>query len=96
MRIIVAGAGEVGAYLAKMLSRENHDIVVIDPDEEKLKAISSHFDVLTVQGSSASPWSIFAVGFFMTYQPIMVFWKSLIGSFPRTLLLMPKVMLRLL
>ena len=56
MRIIVAGAGEVGAYLAKMLSSENHDIVVIDPDEEKLKTLSSHFDVLTVQGSSASPF----------------------------------------
>ncbi|MFC2117250.1 Trk system potassium transporter TrkA [Bacteroidota bacterium] len=56
MRIIVAGAGEVGAYLAKMLSSENHDIVVIDPDEEKLKTVSSHFDVLTVKGSSASPF----------------------------------------
>lgn len=55
MRIIVAGAGEVGSYLAKMLSNENHDIVVIDPDEEKLKLISSYGDVMTVQGSAASP-----------------------------------------
>lgn len=55
MRIIVAGAGAVGSYLAKMLSYENHDIVVIDPDEEKLKLVSSHFDVLTVQGSAANP-----------------------------------------
>ncbi len=56
MRIIVAGAGEVGSYLAKMLSNENHDIVVIDPDEEKLKLISSHVDVMTVEGSAASPY----------------------------------------
>ena len=37
MKIIVAGAGEVGSHLAKMLSAEFHDITVIDPDEESLK-----------------------------------------------------------
>jgi trk system potassium uptake protein TrkA len=31
MNIIVAGAGEVGTHLAKMLAKEYHDIVVIDP-----------------------------------------------------------------
>ncbi|MCK4661658.1 MAG: Trk system potassium transporter TrkA [Bacteroidales bacterium] len=54
MRIIIAGAGEVGTHLAKMLSKENHDIVVIDSDEEKLRVIDSHFDILTIHGSATS------------------------------------------
>ena len=54
MRIIVAGAGEVGSHLAKMLSQENHDIVLIDPDEEKLKQIRANLDVLTRTGSATS------------------------------------------
>jgi len=54
MRIIVAGAGEVGSHLAKMLSQENHDIVLIDPDEEKLKQIGANLDVLTRTGSATS------------------------------------------
>ena len=40
MRIIIAGAGGVGSHLAKMLSNENHDIVLIDIDEEKLRLLS--------------------------------------------------------
>lgn len=53
MKIIVAGAGEVGTHLAKMLSNENHDIVVIDPEENNLKGIEN-LDLLTVQGSATS------------------------------------------
>ncbi|MEA1897024.1 MAG: NAD-binding protein, partial [Bacteroidota bacterium] len=54
MRIIIAGAGEVGSHLAKMLSKENHDIVVIDPDESRLKQIESSLDVMAINGSSTS------------------------------------------
>ena len=54
MKIIVAGAGEVGTHLAKMLSSEFHDIIVIDPDEESLKNIDSNLDVLTIAGSATS------------------------------------------
>jgi trk system potassium uptake protein TrkA len=54
MRIIIAGAGEVGSHLAKMLSHENHDIVLIDPDELKLKVIGSNVDLLTLEGSATS------------------------------------------
>ncbi len=54
MKIIIAGAGEVGTYLAKMLYTVNHDIIVIDKDENKLKVIDSHFDFLTVKGSATS------------------------------------------
>ena len=54
MRIIIAGAGEVGTHLAKMLSNENHEIILIDPEEARLKPIDATFDVLTYQGSSTS------------------------------------------
>ena len=54
MRIIVSGAGEVGSHLAKMLSSENHDIIVIDVDEEKLKILGSSYDLMTLAGSATS------------------------------------------
>lgn len=54
MRIIIAGAGEVGTHLAKMLSNENHEIILIDPEEERLKPIDGTLDVLTYEGSATS------------------------------------------
>jgi trk system potassium uptake protein TrkA len=54
MNIIIAGAGEVGTHLAKMLSIEYHDIVVIDPDSAKLVQLSSSADLLVVEGSATS------------------------------------------
>ena len=54
MRIVIAGAGEVGTHLAKMLSSEEHNIVVIDNDVDRLKAVSGALDVLTVEGNANS------------------------------------------
>ncbi len=54
MKIIVAGAGAVGSHLAKMLSQENHDIVLIDPDEDKLRQVGANLDVMTRAGSATS------------------------------------------
>ena len=54
MRIVIAGAGEVGSHLAKMLSNENHDIVLIDVDEDKLRQIGSMHDLMTMHGSATS------------------------------------------
>ena len=54
MRIIIAGAGEVGTYLAKLLSNENHEIILIDSEENRLKPIDSSLDVLTYHGSATS------------------------------------------
>ena len=42
MKIIIAGAGEVGTHLALLLSQENLDIVLIDSDEEKLQIGRAH------------------------------------------------------
>jgi trk system potassium uptake protein TrkA len=54
MRIIIAGAGEVGFHLAKLLAYEKQDIVLIDVNQEKLDYASSHFDCATVKGNSTS------------------------------------------
>lgn len=54
MKVVIAGAGEVGTHLAKMLSRENHDIVLLDDDPEKLIQISRDVDLLTITGSAHS------------------------------------------
>lgn len=54
MKIIIAGAGDVGFHLAKLLSYENQEIAVIDLDEEKLRNISAKLDVATIKGSSTS------------------------------------------
>ena len=55
MRIIIAGAGAVGTHLAKMLSDEQHDIVLMDADEERMANLDSNFDLMTI---AASPTSI--------------------------------------
>ncbi len=51
MKIVIAGAGEVGCHLAKMLSEGFHEITIIDHDEERLALVTESMDVLTVQGS---------------------------------------------
>jgi trk system potassium uptake protein len=54
MRILIAGAGEVGTHLAKMLCNASHDVILMDEDEDKLKQIDSHFDLMTIVGSMTS------------------------------------------
>ncbi|MBN1302107.1 MAG: Trk system potassium transporter TrkA [Melioribacteraceae bacterium] len=54
MKIIIAGAGEVGYHLAKQLSSEAHDISVIDIDPAHLDRTNSTTDVMTILGSSTS------------------------------------------
>lgn len=54
MKIIIAGAGEVGSHLAKMLSNEYHDLTIIDNDEARLNRVSESADVVTIFGSPTS------------------------------------------
>ena len=55
MKIIIAGAGNVGTHLAKLLSLEKQDIILMDDDEDNLSMISNSYDLMTV---TASPTSI--------------------------------------
>lgn len=54
MKIVIAGAGNVGIHLAKLLAGENQDIVLIDENPDKLARLDSSFDLLTIQESPVS------------------------------------------
>ena len=58
MKIIIGGAGAVGTHLAELLSSEKQDIILMDEDKDKLSAMDSNFDLMTV---CASPTSIQAL-----------------------------------
>ena len=58
MKIIIAGAYAIGTHLAKLLSRNDQDTVLIDEDAERLASISGDYDLMTVH---ASPTSIDAL-----------------------------------
>lgn len=54
MNIVIAGAGAVGTHLAKMLSRQEHNIMLIDTNQDKLedlevRSISSLSSVRVLQ-----------------------------------------------
>ena len=54
MKVLVLGAGEVGFHLAKRLSEENQDVIVIESDPEQADLASQQLDVITVVGNGAS------------------------------------------
>ena len=55
MKIIIVGAGEVGFHLARKLSEENKDVVVIEKDPQRLKRVDEELDVQLFPGSGTSP-----------------------------------------
>ena len=54
MNIIVVGCGKVGTTLVKELAEENHSIVVVDIDADKLEEIGNVVDVMCVEGQGES------------------------------------------
>ncbi len=54
MKIIIAGAGEVGTHLAKMLSTEDQDIILVDNDQVRLDNLDRNYNLMTCQGSTSS------------------------------------------
>ena len=54
MKIIIAGAGEVGFHLAKLLSYESQEIILIDLDKERLAYAETHLDIKVVKGDTTS------------------------------------------
>ena len=55
MRIVIVGAGEVGYHVAERLSKEQHDVVVVDVDRKRLDYVETHIDVAVVEGSGVNP-----------------------------------------
>lgn len=62
MKIAIAGAGEVGTHLAKLLSREEQDIMVIDNDQARLASLDANYNLMTFRGSPISFKSLKAAG----------------------------------
>ena len=54
MKIVIVGAGEVGSHLAKLLSREEQDIILVDKDSDKLAGIDANYNLMTLCGSPTS------------------------------------------
>ncbi|MBT8238560.1 MAG: Trk system potassium transporter TrkA [Croceitalea sp.] len=54
MKIIIAGAGEVGFHLAKLLSYEAQEITLIDNDKERLAYADNHLDIRVLKGDATS------------------------------------------
>ncbi|MFT6370687.1 MAG: trk system potassium uptake protein TrkA [Maribacter sp.] len=54
MKIIIAGAGEVGFHLAKLLSYESQNITLIDTHKESLAYADSHLDIRVLKGDATS------------------------------------------
>lgn len=54
MRVIIAGVGNVGYHLAKLLCAEGQDIVLIDRSQDKLKLAAGQVDAGTIKGNSTS------------------------------------------
>lgn len=62
MKIIIAGAYSIGTHLAKLLSRSDNDITLLDEDGERLAKIAADCDLLTMQASPTSVRSLNEVG----------------------------------
>ncbi|OMP31751.1 Trk system potassium transporter TrkA [Mangrovimonas sp. DI 80] len=54
MKIIIAGAGEVGFHLAKLLSYESQEITLLDTDKESLAYANNHLDIKVIRGDATS------------------------------------------
>ncbi|MEW6413729.1 MAG: Trk system potassium transporter TrkA [Pseudomonadota bacterium] len=62
MKIIILGAGQVGANLAASLVAENNDITVVDLDTARLSLLQDRFDLRTVRGHAAHPSTLKKAG----------------------------------
>ena len=55
MHVIVVGAGEVGSYVAELLTRHGNDVAVVETDRQRLRDVEDRLDVLVVHGSGTHP-----------------------------------------
>ena len=62
MRVIVVGAGEVGYQVAKTLSLENHEVIVVEKNEKVCQYVQNTLDVLTISGNGANISTLREVG----------------------------------
>lgn len=62
MKIVIIGAGEIGYDLASVLSRENHDVTVLDREKDALNRVAENLDVLYHEGNATSASDLVTAG----------------------------------
>ena len=62
MKIVLIGAGKVGYTLAQRLSEDNHDVIVIEQDAERIEVLRKYLEVLVVEGNGANPDLLESIG----------------------------------
>ena len=62
MRVVIGGAGAVGTHLARLLSGENQDVILMDSDKEKLNLSKGNLEIMTMEGSTTSLKDLSEVG----------------------------------
>lgn len=72
MNVIVIGAGVVGYTIAKKLSSEGHDVVLIEKDERRVREVRESLDVRIVSGSGSGPQTLLEAGIDKTEMVIAV------------------------
>lgn len=54
LKIIIVGCGKVGNYITEQLSKEGHDITIVDKNADKVQSLAEMFDVMGIVGNGAS------------------------------------------
>ena len=62
MKIVIIGAGAVGFELARMISRREHDVILVERDQEQIDRVSEHLDCRFVVGSGVNPQVMREIG----------------------------------
>lgn len=62
MNIVIAGDGETGAHLARQLSSEHQDVVIIGTDRQRLAELDARYNVMTSVGKAVSPLALQRAG----------------------------------
>lgn len=62
MKILIAGAGEIGFELSRVLSEEKHDVTVLDTNRDSIKKVTDNLDVLAIEGNATSPLTLVEAG----------------------------------
>lgn len=57
LNVVIAGAGETGRYIAKLLSKEKNNVTLLDPNLKKLEEASMQMDIATKEGSGTD-WQL--------------------------------------
>ncbi|MDU0826567.1 MAG: Trk system potassium transporter TrkA [Negativicoccus succinicivorans] len=62
MKIVIIGAGKVGYTLAQRLTEEDHDVILVDENSERIDLIRSYLEAMLMVGNGANPGLLMDIG----------------------------------